>query len=73
MTIEDTAQVDFISRESPGELWLTISDHLPWTENEGRHLELLQDKLNAYLEFIESGQLWKTRPEASERQADRQR
>ena len=64
MTIEETAQVDFISRGSSGEIWLTISDHLPWTENEGYHLELLQDKLNAYLEFIESGQLLKTKPES---------
>ena len=33
-----------------------ISDHLAWDENEGTYLELLQDKFNAYVRFIESGE-----------------
>jgi hypothetical protein len=34
---------------------LMLADHLNWN-NEKEHLILLQDKINAYLGFIESGQ-----------------
>nr|WP_211171156.1 DUF6572 domain-containing protein [Bacillus sp. DNRA2] len=34
-----------------------IADHLDW-ENELQHLKLLQDKINAYISFIESGQVY---------------
>jgi hypothetical protein len=58
MSIEQTNTVDFVTLdETSGETLLTISDHLAWDENEGAHLELLQSKLNAYLRFIESGEL----------------
>lgn len=65
MSIEQTNVIDFISidRES-GDVWLTISDHLSWYENESTHLQLLQDKLNAYLRFIESGEILKNYPRA---------
>ncbi|MDE1906671.1 MAG: hypothetical protein KGH75_09520 [Rhodospirillales bacterium] len=56
MSIEQTAVIDFISQSHKGELRLTISDHLAWDEG-GQHLLLLQEKLNAYLRFIESGEL----------------
>ncbi|MDG0025359.1 DUF6572 domain-containing protein [Trinickia sp. Y13] len=69
MTIEQTGTVDIVNvdRDS-GDLLLTVSDHLPWSEGEGQHLLLLQEKLNAYLGFIESGELVKRFPEASGRQ-----
>jgi hypothetical protein len=55
MSVEQTDKIDFIST-SPGEkVVLTISDHLSWDED--GHLHLLQDKINVYLEFIESEQL----------------
>jgi hypothetical protein len=58
MSIEQSNIVDFVTLdETSGEALLTISDHLAWDENEGTHLELLQSKLNAYLRFIESGEL----------------
>jgi hypothetical protein len=58
MSIEQTNTVDFVTLdETSGDALLTISDHLAWGENEGVHLELLQRKLNAYLRFIESGEL----------------
>ena len=58
MSIERTNTVDFVTiDEASGEAFLTISDHLAWDENDGAHLELLQRKLNAYLRFIESGEL----------------
>jgi hypothetical protein len=58
MSIEQTDTVDFLSiKKDSGEAWLTISDHLDWDQEEDRHLFLLQDKLNAYLRFIESGEM----------------
>ncbi|WP_179950121.1 DUF6572 domain-containing protein [Bradyrhizobium sp.] len=62
----DTIDVATIDKAS-GELWLTISDHLPWDDNEGDHLVLLQNKLNAYLRFIESGEIFKKVPDAKGR------
>lgn len=65
MSIEQTQVVDFVSVDKDsGEIWLTISDHLPWDKDEGEHLDLLQRKLNAYLRFIESGELPKKYPNA---------
>ena len=64
MSIEQVDTVDFVSiDEKSGEALLTISDHLAWDENEGTHLELLQDKLNAYVRFIESGELLRKFPQ----------
>jgi CRP-like cAMP-binding protein len=58
MSIEQTNSIDFATiDEASGDLWLTISDHLPWEEHENEHLVLLQEKLNAYLRFIESGEV----------------
>jgi hypothetical protein len=68
MSIEQTNTVDFVSiDETSGEALLTISDHLAWDENESAHLELLQNKLNAYLRFIESGELAREFPQISGR------
>ena len=63
MTVEQTNTIDFSSIDkNSGEFVLTISDHLPWSEDEGQHLQILQDKLNAYLRFIESGELARKMP-----------
>jgi hypothetical protein len=65
ISIEQTDVIDIATiHRASGELWLTISDHLPWEENEGAHLVLLQNKLNAYLRFIESGEVFEKVPEA---------
>ena len=65
MTVEDVDKIDFVTGErQTGDMILTISDHLDWDENEGEHLLVLQKKLNTYLEFIESGQLYVKIPEA---------
>jgi hypothetical protein len=53
MSVDQTNIVDFISINSSGNVVLTISDHLEW-DNEGRHIYILQEKLNKYLAFIES-------------------
>jgi hypothetical protein len=56
MTVNDLDKIDVtaINRQS-GDVTLAISDHLAWDENGGEHLLALQNKLNVYLEFIESG------------------
>jgi hypothetical protein len=36
---------------------LTVSDHLDW-DDESNHLLLLEKKLNRYLAFIESGEVF---------------
>jgi hypothetical protein len=60
MSIEQIDVVDFVSIDkNSGDAWLTISDHLTWDRNEGEHLLLLQNKLNTYLRFIESGEVLK--------------
>lgn len=45
------------------ELNLLITDHLNW-EDEYNHLTILQNKINAYLGFIESKQYLDTYPES---------
>lgn len=55
MSVENTKVIDFIS-EKDDSVILTISDHLEWDED-NEHIFLLQEKINAYLMAIESGQL----------------
>ena len=58
MTIETIGAVDFLTLEDgTGDILLTISDHLDWIEDEAGHLSLLKDKLNAYLRFVEGGEM----------------
>ena len=68
MSIDQTNTIDFATIDkASGDLWLTISDHLPWDDDEGSHLLFLQDKLNSYLRFIESGEVFQSIPEAKGR------
>jgi len=58
----DTDEVDaFTPGDNAGEAILFVFDHLNW-DNPGEHLQLLQDKINAYLGFIESGQYGEQAP-----------
>lgn len=64
MSIEQTKSVDYIGIDKKtGSVVLTITDHLQWVENESDHLLMLQDKINSYLGFIESEEIWETCPE----------
>lgn len=68
VSIEETNVVDFIGVEnSTGDVVLTITDHLDW-EDDDAHLLLLQEKLNTYLRFIESGEIDQTYPQAENRE-----
>ena len=49
--------------KASGEVVLTVSDHLGW-EDEASHLEALQSKLNRYLAFLESGEVFSQYPAA---------
>lgn len=67
MSISETNVVDFIGVDPEKKVArLAISDHLGWDtpEDEKEHLWLLQEKLNAYLRFIESGELYQNYPDA---------
>jgi hypothetical protein len=66
MSVEQTRVVDAISidRET-GQCKVSISDHLPW---DGDHLLTLQEKLNAYLAFLESGEVYSAYPQATGRE-----
>jgi hypothetical protein len=58
MTIESTNTVDFLAVEpGTGHIILTALDTLDWS-SETEHLQLLQDKLNTYLLFMESGEVY---------------
>ena len=64
MTIEQPDIVDFVTVEkATGKALLTISDHLPWTIDEGDHLVLLQTKIYRYLDGIESKEIVERYPQ----------
>lgn len=62
MTVEQTSVVDiaYVDRET-GIVHLSVMDHLQW---DGEHLLVLQEKINCYLSFVESGEVFDTLPEA---------
>ncbi|MGE8359563.1 DUF6572 domain-containing protein [Pseudomonas sp.] len=67
-TIEDTNKIDAIGIDSAtGKVSLKIFDHLDWSD-EQRHLYLLQEKLNSYLRFLESQEIYEAYPAASGRE-----
>src|ERR1700739_4426375 len=61
----DTPQtVDAISLDRSGKIvTLTIFDAWDWAD-EGRHLIAIQEKLNSYFDFIQSGQIFESYPKA---------
>ena len=65
MPVDKPEVVDIIGLPPNAELVaLTISDHLRWEDSRG-HLTALQEKLNRYLAFIESGELLEKYPDAT--------
>ena len=60
MSVENSKVIDFIS-DKEDKIVLTISDHLEW-DNDNEHIYILQEKINAYLMAIESGQINKSYP-----------
>jgi hypothetical protein len=71
MSIDQTNVVDFIYRDpKTNEVYLCLTDHLAWTgvqKVDYEHLYLLQEKINSYLAFIESGEIYTAYPKAKGR------
>lgn len=58
MTVAQSGVVDWLGIEKPtGHVSLTVVDDINWSD-EQNHLLLLQEKLNTYLAFIESGEVF---------------
>lgn len=68
MALNKPEVVDAIGIEKDsGFAVLTIADSWDW-KDERTHLLALQEKLNAYFGFIESGEILKSYPDAADRQ-----
>jgi len=62
LTVENESVVDIISTKPDGvTVVLTIRDHLDWVDT-SQHQVVLQNKLNRYLAFVESGELLEAYP-----------
>ena len=67
MSVEQSDVIDFIGTDRlTGDVVLTISDHLDWSDSTAHQL-LLQTKLNRYLAFVESGEILETYPNAKDK------
>ncbi|WP_342599697.1 DUF6572 domain-containing protein [Psychrobacillus sp. FSL H8-0483] len=67
MSIEDKDKIDAIGvNEEEKLVTLAITDHLDW-ENEYDHLIMLQEKINLYLSFLESGEIYESCPSAKDK------
>lgn len=65
MSILDKNVVDIIGiNAEEGIVDLIMTDHLEWNNEVNEHLYFLQEKINCYLMFIESGQLVENSPKA---------
>ena len=65
MSINEFEKVDFIALDDKtDEVFLYITDHFSWDLNFSEHIYQLQEKINSYLSFIESGELEKKYPMA---------
>ena len=63
MSVDQARVIDFLSNNKNEECCIVgITDHLEWDNRE--HLIALQEKLNNYLAFIESEEIYDSRPDA---------
>lgn len=68
MSVEQTQVIDVVYIDNRArEVVLAITDDLSWDEAEVQHLLLLQEKLNTYLRFAESGEMWRRHPNSAGR------
>ncbi|WP_158942891.1 DUF6572 domain-containing protein [Granulicella sp. S190] len=66
MSVDQFDTVDVASVNEAGEMVLTISDHLDWSDTI-EHQSTLQKKFNAYLAFVEGGEMLQKYPDAKAR------
>ena len=57
MSVEQHNVIDYIIEDKDGKKSLIICDHHEWIDGDLAHLYLLQEKINAYLNAVESNQL----------------
>jgi len=58
MSVQESDVIDFVGTDKrTGAITLSISDHLDW-QGANEHLFILQAKLNRYVDFIESGDIY---------------
>ncbi|WJE51100.1 hypothetical protein QRE66_17515 [Bacillus cereus] len=63
MSLQELEQVDFMGYNKDEKIaYLVIADEMDWTDEE-KHIELLQEKINLYLGFIEGGEVYERCPE----------
>ena len=68
MSIEQKNTIDIVTADkNSAEVRLFITDHLPWDESVPDHVLILQDKINTYLSYVESGELLEKYPFANEK------
>jgi hypothetical protein len=64
VTVEQLDVVDFAAIDpKTDEVLLVITDHLEWTgedQPDKEHMLILQEKINRYLAFIESGEIYES-------------
>jgi len=64
MSLDNLHEVDAIGVDNEtGFVSLAIIDYWSWDEEES-HLRALQDKINIYLSFVESNEIFETYPDA---------
>jgi hypothetical protein len=62
MSVEQTRVVDMIAENADDdEACLIITDHLEWGSSQPDHLLVLQEKINSYISFFESGEVFEGR------------
>jgi hypothetical protein len=65
MSLDVTNEIDAVGIEKDTDVVvLSIVDSWNW-EDEQRHLQALQDKINAYFEFVQSGEIYSVYPNAA--------
>ena len=68
MSIEQTDVVDrAILDTDSGDIILNIIDDASWAHEAERHMYLLQEKVNSYLSYVETGQMTSELPDSAGR------
>jgi CRP-like cAMP-binding protein len=67
MSVDQPKVIDFVGIDKAnGEVVLTISDHMGWEKSRDHQL-ILQNKINSYLAFVESGEIHESYPDSKGR------
>ncbi|ETS32866.1 MULTISPECIES: DUF6572 domain-containing protein [Photorhabdus] len=71
MSVEDINKIDLITMTQEDivsqQVILVITDHLQWSSCINEHLFKLQEKINRYIAFVESGEIYEKLPDAQGR------